>query len=152
MGCRKGEFDHCVCDIVARIADVQSDVVEHCCDVSCEESIEALLSPAAQNDLDTVPFMLYCEGTCDLFKGKGFMESETNTFQCVQSPVFRVKKMLDDCCAVLEILDVDECDIDCNDGTCESVTINENSRTGVCITVDLKCFCGITCLPAVSTN
>lgn len=142
MGC-KHEFDNCVCDIVRRIADVQSDVVEHCCDVSCDKSIEALISPVGVNDLDTVPFMLYCEGTCQLFEGKGFMKDANGCLDCVDSKIFRVKKMVDECCAVLELLDAgpDECPV-----------IDENSRTGICITVDLNCFCAITCLPAASTN
>lgn len=164
MSCRgdhKGE--NCVCDIVRNIADAQNDVFENCCDVSCEQSINDLLSPAAANDLDTVPFMLYCEGDCKPFKASGVTVDNgggSPSFDCIESFLFRVKSVDDDCCAVLELLSFEgdpagagnqgsECLKDpCHQFDGQSVA--DLTATGICITVDLDCFCAIHCFPAVN--
>ncbi len=153
MGCRKDhDTGNCVCDIVKAIADAQSDVVENCCDVSCEKSIEDLLSPVAANDLDTVPFILFCEGDCKPFKGFG-VRKDNSDLECFESFIFRVKSVDKDCCALLELLDTGDGNA-CKD-PCDQfkgdVGTGDLTRTGICITVDLDCFCGISCLPAVST-
>src|SRR5690625_5936260 len=73
MGCKCGkDFDtgSCVCDVLREIADAQSDVVENCCDTSCEQSINDLLGEKdSGSGLDTVPVILYCEDGCKPFKG-----------------------------------------------------------------------------------
>ncbi|SEP85108.1 CotY/CotZ family spore coat protein [Piscibacillus halophilus] len=146
MSCRgKDHTENCVCDILRQIVDAQNDIVEHDCDVSCKQSIEDLLgdrtSPAG---LDTVPVLLYCE--CKTFKGFGAMNDQNNTV--VASFYFRVKKVDDDCCAVLELLrDPADSDRNPKDPT-DQKTANLRA-TGICINVDLKCFCHVTCLPAV---
>ncbi|GAA0493971.1 spore coat protein Y [Salinibacillus aidingensis] len=174
MGCGKkfkddnrvaGEFtdDNCVCDVVRAIADAQDDVTDELCDVSCERSINSLVSPVSRNNLDTVPFILYGK---DLKPFKGFGADIQGAginalFDCIESFVFRVNEVGDDCCAVLELL---TCDGDpdqagdqhgakCDEDPCDQLNglnVNDLERTGICITVDLDCFCAITCLPAVS--
>ncbi|WP_374724141.1 CotY/CotZ family spore coat protein [Calidifontibacillus erzurumensis] len=190
MSCGKGNHHHpissgnCVCDVVRAIADAQNEVEENVCDVSCERSIESLLDPAAANDLNTVPFILYGKDL-NPFKGFGidFKRTKHNLhdpeFECIESYIFRVKTVDDDCCAVLELLafaddggrgDSGRGDSGRGDsGRSESGRGGHRHRdddspcdqidqqklenlvaTGICITVDLSCFCAITCLPAVS--
>ncbi len=175
MSCGKGNHHHgdtsnCVCDVVRAIADAQNEVVENVCDVSCERSIESLLDPAAANDLNTVPFILY-GNDLNPFKAFGidFKRNKNNMnnpqFECVESFVFRVKTVDEDCCAVIELLAFGA---DGNQGgggggggnknkdgdnPCDQVDgqkLEDLVATGICITVDLSCFCAITCLPAVS--
>ncbi|QGH34603.1 spore coat protein [Gracilibacillus salitolerans] len=143
--------DSCVCDVVRAIADAQDNVVEIGCDVSCARSIQDLVSPARGNGLDTVPFILY-DKKGKPFKGFG-TEVSDGRFECFSSFIFRVTEVDDeDCCAVLELLVFDNDDTTCGD-PCEQLDnekIKDLQRTGICITVDLDCFCAITCLPAVS--
>ncbi|MGP4042190.1 CotY/CotZ family spore coat protein [Gracilibacillus sp. D59] len=144
----------CVCDVVRAIADAQDNVADQLCDVSCSRSIQNLVSPVGGNGLDTVPFILYNK------KGKPFkgFGAEVNAnggparFDCFNSFIFRVTEVDDDCCAVLELLVFNNDDTTCGD-PCEQLDneqVNDLERTGICITVDLNCFCAITCLPAVS--
>lgn len=149
MSCGK-KFDsgNCVADILRDIADAQTDIFEGDCITSCEQSIQDLLgetSPSA-NRLDTVPVILYCKGNCKPFKGFGVEAGKLE--KPVASFYFRVKSVDEDNCAVLELLreDGDEADpespVDQETGDLEV--------TGICITVDLDCFCHVTCLPAIS--
>ncbi|WP_226037634.1 CotY/CotZ family spore coat protein [Aquibacillus saliphilus] len=160
------DSEHCVCDVVRAIADAQEDVIDQTCDVSCVRSINNLVAPVTANNLDTVPFILYGK---DLQPFRAFgadieMNGGTPEFDCTESFIFRVKEVSenDDCCAVLELLSFDDeqpdqpGDVDGAEGDdtpCEQIDgeeVNDLNRTGICITVDLKCFCAITCLPAVS--
>lgn len=149
MGCCGKDFDtgNCVCDILKEIADAQNDVVENCCDTSCERSISDLLGETDNgNGLDTVPVLLYCKGNCKPFKGYG--AHPDNIGDVMGSFYFRVKRVDDDCCATLELLR-DPGD-DCDDP--ESPVEQDTGclrATGICITVSLDCFCHVTCLPAI---
>ncbi|MUK90561.1 spore coat protein [Ornithinibacillus sp. L9] len=154
-GCKKeGAADNCVCDILREILDAQSDVVEACCDTSCEQSINDLLGETAPGTgLDTVPVILYCKDSCKPFKGfgafRGNMLGEIG--ECVSSFVFRVKNVDDDCCAVLELLRAPDDPTHCDHlkDPCDQ-DLSNLDNTGICITVDLECFCHVTCLPAIS--
>ncbi|WP_430787641.1 CotY/CotZ family spore coat protein [Virgibacillus flavescens] len=150
MGCCGKDFDtgNCVCDILKEIADAQNDVIENCCDTSCERSISDLLGETDNgNGLDTVPVLLYCKGNCKPFKGYG--AHPDNIGRVVGSFYFRVKRVDDDCCATLELLrdPGDECDNPDNPVEQETDPLR---ATGICITVDLDCFCHVTCLPAIN--
>ncbi|MBY7143125.1 spore coat protein [Virgibacillus sp. NKC19-3] len=149
MGCGK-DFDtgNCVCDILREISEAQSDVVENCCDTSCEQSINDLLGESDNsNGLDTVPIILYCKDGCKPFKGYGANPNDIGDI--TSSFYFRVKKVTKDCCATLELLR------DPKDGNrdpkspCEQDT-KPLLATGICMTVDVSCFCHVTCLPAVN--
>ncbi|MFB4168347.1 CotY/CotZ family spore coat protein [Virgibacillus sp. JSM 102003] len=149
MGCGK-DFDtgSCVCDILREIVDAQNDVVENCCDTSCERSISDLLGETDNgNGLDTVPVILYCKDSCKPFKGFGAHPDDIGDVQA--SFYFRVKRVMDDCCAVVELLR-DPGDNDNNPKDPVDQDTNPLRATGICMTVDLNCFCHITCLPAVS--
>ncbi|KAB8139088.1 spore coat protein [Gracilibacillus oryzae] len=144
----------CVCDVVRAIADAQDDVVDQHCDISCAQSIRSLVSPVTANGLDTVPFILYGKGLKPFKASGAVIENENNhaRFECIESFIFRVNEVSDDCCAILELLafenDQNACDEPCDQ--LENERVDDLERTGICITVDLSCFCAITCLPAVS--
>ncbi|WP_163538413.1 CotY/CotZ family spore coat protein [Gracilibacillus sp. YIM 98692] len=142
--------NNCVCDVVEAIADAQDDVLDQHCDISCARSIQNLVSPVAGNGLDTVPFILF-DKKGKPFKGVGVevQQNGSPTFECVESFIFRVNKV-DDCCAVLELLIFDDETDPCHDPCQQLGKVEDLERTGICITVDLNCFCAITCLPAVS--
>ncbi|MCP8616011.1 CotY/CotZ family spore coat protein [Salirhabdus salicampi] len=159
------QFDdtgNCVCDVVRAIADAQDNVVDEC-DVSCRRSINNLVSPVNRNNLNTVPFILYGK-ELEPFRGFGVdLENDNGTtiFDCIDSFIFRVNSVDDDCCATLELLTFDEDQPDAPgdqagsddaEDPCEQLEgedVRDLRRTGVCITVDLTCFCAISCLPAV---
>ncbi|RPF52125.1 CotY/CotZ family spore coat protein [Aquisalibacillus elongatus] len=149
MSCRgEDRSDNCVSDILRQIVDAQNDIVENDCDISCKQSIEDLLGDTTSpSGLDTVPVLLYCE--CKPFKGFGVRNDQNRT--CVASFYFRVQKVYDDDCAVLELLR-DPADSRQNPSDpCEQKTANLRS-TGICINVDLDCFCHVTCLPATNAR
>lgn len=148
-----GSVTHdCVCDVVRAIAEAQEDVADQHCDVSCHRSIRNLVSPDTGNGYDTVPFILYNKkGEPFRGVGAGIESNGAATFSCVESFVFRVSEV-HDCCAMLELLVFDG-DSATGDMPCSQIdgeTVGSLERTGICITVDLNCFCAISCLPAVS--
>lgn len=149
MGCGKEHgTGSCVCDVLKEIARAQADIVDMGCDSSCEQSINDLLGETeVRNGLDTVPFILYCESSCKPFKGYGAHPNDIGDVKA--SFYFRVKKVDKDCCAIIEMLRDPHCDGMNPKNPMEQKT--EHLRaTGICITVDLNCFCHITCLPAIS--
>ncbi|MBU5468506.1 spore coat protein [Virgibacillus sp. MSJ-26] len=156
MGCKCGkDFDtgSCVCDVLREIADAQSDVVENCCDTSCEQSINDLLGEKdSGSGLDTVPVILYCQDGCKPFKGFGAGHMPDGTPGPIEASfIFRVKSVDEDCCAVLEL--VRNAEEPCTHSHLKDPADQGTDNlyaTGICITVDLKCFCHVTCLPAVS--
>ena len=142
---------NCVSDVVRTIANHQDDVASQHCDVSCTQSIRDLVSPVTNNGLDTVPFILYTKKGVP-FKGYG-AEVNGGRFNCIDSFIFRVSEVDDhNNCAVLELLQFENDDNVCA-SVCEQIDneqVRDLERTRICITVDLSCFCAITCLPPVS--
>jgi|SRR5690625_1603722 len=149
MGCGKEHgTGNCVCDILREIAEAQQDVVETCCDTSCEQSISDLLGESdVTNGLDTVPVILYCKEGCKPFKGFGALQDRIG--DVMGSFYFRVKKVDDDCCAVVELLR-DPKDEDRDPKSPVDQDTKHLRATGICMTVDLDCFCHVTCLPAIN--
>lgn len=144
----KFKSEHCVADVLREIVAAQNNVVGDCCDSSCEQSIANLLgeSSPVQSNLDTVPVLLYCKD-CKPFKGFGAPFNDIG--DVVGSFYFRVKSINERNCAVLELLRVE------NDPVADPVSpvqqfTSNLEATGICITVDVDCFCHITCLPAIS--
>lgn len=165
MSCSKNK-EQCVCDIVRDIVRAQDDVQDDCCNSSCEQSIDDLLSPSTGNGArpTTVPFTLLCEGNCKPFIGSGVFEaplggSGNTFFGCVESPIYRAKNFVDngECCVRLELLlpvtEGGSTPGPDGDSVCDFFpgrSIRDFQATGICFTVDLNCFCGIQCLPAVT--
>lgn len=164
MSCKKHghESENCVCAILSNIADVQDQVdpippEESDCIVSCENSIQELLAPITPPTPpgpNTIPVILYCG--CDPFKGFGVKKNAGGIFECVQTFVFRVSSVDEECCAVLELLETvpptppGTILPDVPETPCEQFPAKRFRRTGICITMDLNCFCGVTCLEAVT--
>lgn len=163
----------CVYDIVAEIIEGQDEVADNnnsngCCHSSCEQSIKDLLSGGSNNNNNggptTVPFMLYCKGDCKPFFGNGIYSGNNNNggfFNCVESPVFRAKKFVNEGshCVRLELLLPVTADgsfpgpIAGANPVCQyfpDCNITDFQATGVCITVDLNHFFAISCLDAVT--
>ncbi|HLR61656.1 MAG TPA: CotY/CotZ family spore coat protein [Lentibacillus sp.] len=149
MGCGKDfHSGNCVCDILREITEAQNDVIENCCSTSCEQSISDLLGDnEAGNGLDTVPVILYCKDSCKPFLGFGANPDDVG--EMTSSFFFRVKRVDDDCCAVVELLRDPNDDDNCPENPVDQDT-KPLCATGICITVDLNCFCHVTCLPAVN--
>lgn len=152
--------DICVKEILEAILEAQrkAEKVDDC-KISCKESIKELLGECKKPKKNTIPFILYC-GDCEPFKATGVTTftspSKCKKFACITSFIFRIKD-IDHKCAVLELLafkpekkkenHCEELCSPCCQIDCENV--DDLMRTGICITVDLSCFCAITCLPAV---
>ncbi|MDX8045816.1 CotY/CotZ family spore coat protein [Gracilibacillus sp. S3-1-1] len=137
----------CVEEVVKSILDAQDDALDNQCDISCHRSIQDLVSPTTGNGYDTVPFILF-DKKGNPFKGVGVQG--TTQLNCVESFIFRVTSVKDSC-VTLELLTT-ESDSVCK-SPCEQLdgeNVQNIERTGICITVDLSCFCAISCLPAIS--
>jgi len=152
MTCKEEKHDISVCQIVKQIEKAQAMKSNDDCN-AC-----SLIKPV-QNNLDTVPVMLICRGDCGYFIAKGiFKDLSTNSLECFETPLFRVVNVSkeDGCTATLELLQAqteEGLPIFSNEGgVCGSFpvgSIKKIIRTGICITIDLSCFCGMECLPAV---
>jgi|SRR5699024_1624533 len=150
MGCceKSQGKRNCVCKVLREISDAQSDIQEICCDTSCDQSIKDLLGETEEtNSLDTVPVLLYCQDGCKPFKGFGAHPRRISRVQA--SFYFRVKKVKKDCCAVIELLR-DPSDENKNPKNPVEQRTKNLRATGICMNVDLHCFCHVTCLPAIS--
>lgn len=155
------EDENCVCGVLRAIVDAQdqvSPVDDDNCDVSCQRSINILLGDvvAPTNGPNTIPVILYCG--CEPFLGTGVRVEtvgQNQRFECVQSFVFRVNSVDDNCCATLELLDTGD-NVNPNGGVCSQFQGNAGpgsvEGTGICITVDLNCFCAVTCLDPVRVD
>ena len=192
MGCNSyrrgdvgGDFrsESCVTDVVRNIVRAQKKAVEaeeNTCLTGCDRSINELLSPFEENRErirhNTIPFMLFSKECGKPFTGVGVRQrhnkgSNHSFFECIESPVFRVKSFLDnsDSCVRLELLTPvsgpsgkqgpnqnPDADRHCHDrhGSSLCNILPRHTRnfraTGICITVDLHCFCGISCLDPIT--
>lgn len=161
----------CITDIVRNIVKAQHRAVEaeeDTCLTSCDRSVADLLADFEPNRRrlrhNTIPFMLYAKDCMKPFVGSGFVRRR-GKFHCIESPVFRVKNFVkgSNHCVLLEILKPlygeggqpgpgDGEESCCSKGVCSHFSGNiENFKaTGICITVDLRCFCGITCLDPIT--
>lgn len=161
----------CVAGTVKKIIEAQNKILEKesdCCTTSCNCSVKNLLSPGQDPNVNfnnTIPFILTCKKTCRPFLGTGVFtglnDNDDRFFGCISTPIFKAKQFAQDSenCVELELLlpvdadgniitpdtdnDLDVCDFFPNE------TINNFQATGICITVDLNSFSGITCLDPV---
>lgn len=128
---------------------------------------------------NTIPFMLFTKDCVKPFVGSGFTSrrgrrgNRRGNFRCVESPIFKVKgfKRGSNSCVTLELLEPIQSkghhDGHSHEGDVESTHLHNSGcgcsmckaygdhyfdnfcYTGICITVDLNCFCGISCLDPV---
>lgn len=139
----------------------QSEQEEYRCKSGCQRAIHELLNPV-QQPKNTIPIMLYMKDGCP-FKGEGCYTTSCSCcnkkiFSCISSFVFRVSDIKHDC-VLLELLTInkhEECDCGCSCEICspseqlDSEKVKDLKRTGICIKMDIDCFCGISCLPPVN--
>lgn len=153
-------YKNCVEEVLEAILYAQNKVADEDCKTSCKQSIEDLLGEKKVKK-NTIPFLLYCG--CEPFKGTGVTtyscHPRKEKVKCIHTYLFKIKDLNKDC-AVLELLFFKS---DLKDGdkskhchhkhdACTQLDdkdLDDLVATGICITVDLSCFCGITCLPAV---
>ncbi|MGM7719625.1 CotY/CotZ family spore coat protein [Metabacillus sp. Hm71] len=150
--------DGCVEEILEAILKAQWKVKkDQECSTSCHDSIKDLIGESRKSKKNTIPFILYC-GDCSPFKASGVTTVEKHCkkkkFVCITSFIFRIKD-LEDNCAVLELLTFNsdkKCDYKEPCSPCSQINhedVDDLVATGICINVDLSCFCAVTCLPAV---
>ncbi|MFD2443224.1 CotY/CotZ family spore coat protein [Bacillus sp. CGMCC 1.16607] len=158
------ESSSCVKNTLEKILEAQKmSKKKECeaCKTSCENSIDKLLHQECNHSKNTIPFILYCN--CEPFKVEGvttcFDEcSHREKFICFTTFIFRIKDLKGEC-AVIELLKIknhDHCSPYSNNQPCSLCCqlncedIDDLVATGVCLKVDLSCFCAIQCLPAAS--
>lgn len=124
---------------------------------SCDESFEERLEEKEHRKFskNTIPVILYCG--CEPFKGEGVTACpagmKDKKFICITSFIFKVREIKGNC-AELELLTFKPKRDRCNKfmSPCEQINhqyVSDLMKTGICITVDLSCFCAVTTLPAV---
>jgi len=167
-----GVRDHegCICEVVRaikRVQDIREDFDCDDCRNDCFTTpLGSLVSPA-RNRANTRVFTLSTDDG-DLFKamfkrlrrrrdrdfnGLESSDKDHNHHAGCFSVFFRVQNVFDNCCASLEVLEPrsedgkrlnlfkhGKLDFD------ELCKVERFEATGSCITVDLKCFCGIQCI------
>lgn len=156
----KKDKEFCVAEVLEAIHEAQKKVKKDDeCKVSCKESIKELLGEKKKPSKNTIPFILYC-GDCEPFKATGVTtvchHSKEKKFACITSFIFKIKDF-DGKCAVLELLtfkpskskDPFKKSICSPCGQIDCENVSDLVKTGICINVDLSCFCAVTCLPAV---
>src|SRR5690625_1280520 len=171
---RGGSGSGCVRDTLRKIIEAQNKIVSPAavnCHTSCENAIDELLSPSSRNNrprYTTIPVTLI-NGCGKPFIGSGIVNRAPNGerrdyFDCVESPVFKVRGFTNraETCVSLELLipvhhhrdgDQQEHQVtDCGTTTCDFFKhpIHNFKSTGICINVDVNCFCGITCLDPIT--
>ena len=158
--CHKGKHKGaCVEEILEAILKAQRKVDkdhEKKCS-SCDESFEERLKEKEPNKFskNTIPFILYCG--CAPFKAEGIaacpVGMKDKKFVCITSFIFKIRDIKGNC-AELELLTFKPKRDRCGKITspCDQINhqhVSDLMKKGICITVDLSCFCGISTLPAV---
>lgn len=163
--------ENCVCDVVKGIVQAQDKVGANGCSSGCDRSIHQLLSQKTGHDIDptrtTIPFILYCAGTCEPFIGSGVYKTSIGSkgrhaFGCVETPIFRAKNFVkgSDCCVRLELLvPISEgCEVaippkDTMSKVCSFFPTEDPvtgfQASGICLTVNLDHYSAITCLDPI---
>ncbi|RDU35595.1 hypothetical protein DRW41_17845 [Neobacillus piezotolerans] len=166
MSCGSEFFtSNCVCDTLLAIVEAQDKInpITDECEFGCSRAIQELVGGVNTSGADTIPVILICKSTCSPFQAVGVRRdthSHHTPFEVVCGCVFRVVDVdPETCCATLEILGIKKEGGNTDFTLCEDAKHNsgfgcvENLnnakalvRSGVCITVDLNCFCGVSCI------
>ena len=156
--CHKGKNKGaCVEEVLEAILKAQRKVEkehEKKCS-SCDESFEELLEEPKKFNKNTIPFILYCG--CEPFKAEGVAACpvglKDKKFVCITTFVSKIRELKGNC-AELELLTFKPKRDRCGKihSPCDQINhqyVDDLMKTGICITVDLSCFCAISTLPAV---
>lgn len=164
MGCEHDVFNsNCVCDILLDIVEAQEkvDPTNNHCVSGCSTALDELCGGPTSSTYTTIPVSLISKGTCDYFIGKGVRRSGSgvNVYEGVAFRVVDVDP--ETCCATLELLQAAPVWYFIEPGTTQTAKAQflfsgidtfGYTNTGICITVDLNCFCGVTCHPATTPS
>ncbi|CAM3664890.1 CotY/CotZ family spore coat protein [Mesobacillus zeae] len=166
MSCNSECFtNNCVCDTLLAIVEAQDKVDGPTgCTFSCDNAINELVGGVANGGFNTIPIILTCKNTCLPFVGVGGLIDPNPTppvsgrvFEFPVSPIFRVNDVdPETCCATLELLSTEDPIVvspSFNPDPFEilnDLTGEVLEDTGSCITVDLNCFCAVTCLSPIT--
>jgi hypothetical protein len=165
MGCEHDAYkSNCVCDILLDIVEAQEkvDPTNGHCISGCSTALDELLGEHANTSpYNTIPVSLICKGTCDYFIGRGALRngSGVDVYEAIAFRVVDVDE--DNYCATLELLQPVPTSLLLNPVSTQTFKIQAlftlidlfgYFNTGICITVDLNCFCGVTCHPATTPS
>jgi len=149
MGCDSEKMSSCVCDTLLSIVEAQ-DQVENDCQYSCSSAIQELVE-GINSRYNTIPVMLTTKSDSEPFVGHGVQRvgGHGTNFDVIHSIVFRVNDVdPETCCATLELLQFGK--DKSKSHLMKAIETTPLVATNVCITVDLRCFCAVTCLPPVT--
>lgn len=166
-----------IVDAQVRAAEEAATACTTSCEQSIEELLSPT-KPRRRTRYTTIPIMLICKDSCKPFVGSGFVGRDrdggrSGHFECIEYPIFKVRGFVrgSDSCVRLELLlpvgrrsgghehhgddkvDVSHGHHHVRGSFCDqfgSRKIENFRETGLCITVDLDCFCGITCLDPIT--
>ncbi|MFA1820910.1 CotY/CotZ family spore coat protein [Virgibacillus oceani] len=165
----KKKSEDCVKNIITRIIKVQDEAMEDSCFSACDSAIQQLRKGNSLGPVNTtIPFILYCED-CKPFMGSGVFQAPMgkksgNFFGSAETPILRAKHFVkdSDCCIRVELLlpITEKCrvlmpEIDCCSNTIAPFfsiddPVTGFQETGICITIDVEKFIGITCLDPIT--
>ncbi|WML53363.1 CotY/CotZ family spore coat protein [Neobacillus sp. PS3-12] len=154
--CNCHHHNNCLKNTLEKILNEQRKVRKKECDIPSNGCFEHL----GRTSTNTIPFILY--SNTEPFKVEGVtkcFDCDTNKekFVCFKSFIFRIIDLEGDC-AFLELLKFKnhhKSTSNCDDHVCSPCCqvhcedVDDLIATGVCIQVELSCFCAIQCLPAV---
>ena len=167
-----------IVDAQVRAAEEAATACTTSCEQSIEDLLSPT-RPRRRTRFTTIPIMLICKDSCKPFVGSGFVSRDrdgerSGHFECIESPIFKVRGFVrdSDSCVRLELLlpvgrrsgehDHIAGAEDKHDGGhdhhvrgsfCDQFgrrRIENFRETGLCITVDLDFFAGITCLDPIT--
>lgn len=124
-------FDHCLCEVVRVIKDIQDTGADECtdCPTSCFLTPLGGVSPGRTSPINTRVIVLLTEKGCPF-------KVQADPCDCSAGATeycyFRIEEILDgSCCVTLRAL---------------TKSGSNFTKTDVCVTVDISCFCGIQCI------
>ncbi|MFD2630497.1 CotY/CotZ family spore coat protein [Oceanobacillus kapialis] len=159
----KDSKDDCVCDIVQNIVRAQKEVQEEGWNYSIRQLKK---KDSLDPQYSTIPFILYTKEDGSPFIGSGIFQAPYHRndtfFGCIESPVLRAKHFTkgSNCCVKVELLlpIANGCEIQpyskdkhrVSAYFPEDTPVTDFLATGLCLTLELKNFTGITCLDAIT--
>lgn len=167
MNCKKYDYNcgNCISNVISKIIDAQDKVNKNKWNSGCEKSYMELLSQSNYNRNlnNTIPFFLTSKDNKP-YIASGIIKTpikdypNESYFKCIETPILRAVKFNDNKHngVVVELLRPVNANgipiADHGEELCDFFqeqtpykTIQFRS-TGICTTIDLDCFCGITCL------
>jgi hypothetical protein len=142
---------NCVCDTLLAIVEAQDKVGPAGCTNGCSSAIQQLVGGVVTGPNDTIPVILYCKSTCAPFEGFGAVPGPAGTIDIVSGCLFRVEDVdPETCCAQLRIIESPANPTGADGLLCvealDGTAVAALDLTDACITVDLNCFCAVTCV------